>query len=288
MGTMDAGQEAGRKPKRESSLEAASPQSKRHGGEVTLTTIQRLLEAQTKEIKQANAEDIRRACETLEATTVKRIDGVRNDVRELKHHLSQQEGKLDDVQRAQEALKQRVEVLEKRGCSAASTGLGELDKRLSLVVGGWPPNTRRDDVEKYVADTMKHLELRELFDKPPFCPGVRRRFVIAEFAERSGEGTAEVRERMSKIIKAVNAAQYNAHGMKPDAKLWCSANRGPQERLRAAACIQGPESHPCQGCTPDSAVGDGILQWDAVDLGLHGCKRGETATQGVRPEDGMG
>ena len=58
---------------------------------------------------------------------------MRNDVQELKHHISQQERKLDDVQRAQESLRQRVELLEKRGCSTVSTGLGEIDKKLSLV-----------------------------------------------------------------------------------------------------------------------------------------------------------
>ena len=86
-----------------------------------------------KEIRQAAAHDIQRACQTLEATTVKRIDGVRNDVQELKHHISQQERKLDDLQRAQKSLRQRVELLEKRGCSTVSTGLGGIDKKLSLV-----------------------------------------------------------------------------------------------------------------------------------------------------------
>ena len=163
---MEVVDDGGRRGKREPSVEAVSPSSKRHGGgEVTLAMIQRLLEAQTKELRQATAEDIRRACDTLEATTIKRIDGVRNDVQELKHHLSQQDGKLDDVTRAQESLRQRVEMLEKRGCSAASTGLGELEKKLSLVMGGWPSDTRRDDLDKYVENTLSHLQLKDMLDK---------------------------------------------------------------------------------------------------------------------------
>ena len=221
---MEVSDDGHRRGKRESSADGGSPSSKRHGSEVTLATIQRLLEAQTKEIRQATADDIRKACQTLEASTIKRIDGVRNDVQELKHHLRQQEGKLDDVQRAQEDLRQRVELLEKRGCSTASTGLGEIGKKLSLVLGGWPSSTRGDDLTQYVEETLSHLKLKDLLDRSPFCPGIRRGFVIVDFAERNGETAMDVRERMSRVIKAVNEAQYNGRGMNPDAKLWCSAN----------------------------------------------------------------
>ena len=154
-----------RKPKREQSVDETSPSSKRHGGgELTLATLQRLLEAQTKELRQACSDDIQRAVQTLEAATIKRIDGVRNDVQEIKHHLSQHEGKLDDVRRTQEALQQRVEELEKRGCATASTTLGELDRKFSLVLGGWPSDARKDDIERYVDETLAQLELKEYVD----------------------------------------------------------------------------------------------------------------------------
>ena len=53
-----------------------------------------------------------------------------------------------------------------------------------------------------------------------------------DFVERAGEAATDARDRMGHIIKTVNSAQFNAKGMKPEAKLWCSANRGPQERQR--------------------------------------------------------
>ena len=83
-------------------------------------------------------------------------------------------------------------------------------------------------------ETLAQLQLKEFLDRPPFCPGIRRGFVILDFVERAGEAATDARDRMGHIIKTVNSAQFNAKGMKPEAKLWCSANRGPQERQRPA------------------------------------------------------
>ena len=169
----------------------------------------------------------------LEAATAKRIDGIRNDVLELKHHLSQHESQLDDVKRAQTLLENRLDKLEKSG-TMASTSVGESVRRLSLILGGWPSDTRKDDLLDHVKHVLSRLDLTNEVDKEAFCPGIRRGFAILDFVQREGETEADTRGRMSRIIREINTSDYQAPGMLTGKKVWSSVNKGPQERLRAA------------------------------------------------------
>ena len=218
----------GRRGEKREQPEPTSPAGKRHGGEeITMAALQRLMEAQTREIKEATAGDIKRAVDRLEAATIKRIDSIRHDVQEIKHHVSQQESRLDDVKRAQASLENRLDKLERSG-GTVSTTLGEAMKKLSVVVGGWPSDFRKEDLLGHVKHVMERLEIISLVDKDAFCPGIRRGFAIWDFLVRDGEGEVNVRERMSKVIRAINTADYQAPGMLPGKKVWAGVSRAPR------------------------------------------------------------
>ena len=142
-------------------------------GEITLSSLQKLLEAQTRDIRQQTADDIGKAIRKLEASTLKKISEVQQDVQTIRHQVSQQDAKIDDVKRGQSDLAARIVALEAKG-SPSSTSIGDLERRLGIIVGGWRPDTCRDDIVGKVNAVLETLQLRKHLDSPPICPGVRR------------------------------------------------------------------------------------------------------------------
>ena len=149
---------ANRGEKRENELEEEdkSPAKKRDAGEITVASLERLLQQQTRDTREQTAEDIDRAVKKLEISTMRRIQ-------EVKHEVA-------DIKRGQEDLAARVAQLELKG-SPTSTSVGDLDRRLGIVIGGWHPESRRDDVLKHVKNILSEVGVESLLDDDVFCSG---------------------------------------------------------------------------------------------------------------------
>ena len=198
--------------------EVDSPASKRHaGGELSLAMLTRLLESQTQELRQSTCEEVRKAVGAMEEATAKRIDFIKGELRDLRKHLSQQEGKLEEVQQNQQSLLERVAKLKAKGSSVGSTTAREPDRRNSLVMGGWEFDTKKEDLLANVDKTLVKLDIKIRADEEPICPGVRRGFVIMNIVERQGESQDVTQERLGSIIRTINsnlfvlASNVNTH-----------------------------------------------------------------------------
>ena len=87
----------------------------RDGTVIPAGSLRQLLEAQTQELTNQTASDIDKAVKKLEATALKHIQDIRQEVATMSHQVSQQDGKIDDVKRAQAELAARISDLESFG-----------------------------------------------------------------------------------------------------------------------------------------------------------------------------
>ena len=219
--------------KREGKDEDSSPSKKRDGGELTVASVQRLLQMQTQEIRQQTAMEIDKAIHKLEASTLKHIQEVRQDISTIQHQVSQQESKIDDIRRDQTDLASRVAQLEAKG-SPASTSVGAAERRLGIVIGGWHPESRRDDIVRNVQGVVKALNIAALLDEDAFRPGVRRGIAIANLEQRQGECFLDTKKRMIQILRKINEAKLTGHGVQQGQTVWASTNKNAQERERSS------------------------------------------------------
>ena len=221
----------GKGGKRAGEEDLDSPSKRRDGGEITLASIQRLLQTQTKEIQAQTAKDIQAAVDKLEKVTTQKIKEVKDEMLTIKHHVSQQDGKIDDLQRSQDLLAARISALESKG-SNVSTTLLESEKKLAIIIGGWGPETRREDLLEHLQSAISSLGIANDIDDDPVVPGLRRGFGILSLRQRDGEGASETRDCMNGILRKVANAKEKGHGV--EKVVWASASKSPQERQRAA------------------------------------------------------
>ena len=210
-----------------------SPSKRRDGGELTVASLQRLLQQQTKEIKEQTQSDIQKAVARLEESTDKKIGMIREEFNTLKHAVSQQGSQMDDSKREQNSLSARIAQLESKG-SVASTTLGESERKLVIIVGGWHNDTQRDELLKKIDEAINGLDIRSQLDADPVCPGLRRGFGILNLEARQGETAKDTRERMVSVITTINGAKTTNYGVMEGKTMWAGAGKNPQERQRAS------------------------------------------------------
>ena len=128
------------------------------------------------------------------------------------------------------ALEERLSRVEQRGGHGVSAPAEP--RKLTLVFGGWPKQTRRHIVLHQLSEAVQKLDIRHLFDSEPFTTGPRRSVALCGFKVRDGETQSETRSRMLNVISTVNIARAQLVGS--DRTLWCSFSRTPEERGRAA------------------------------------------------------
>ena len=242
---------------REAPSESSSPKRERPGGEsLTLAMLQSLLQTQTAELKAAQSKDMqemREMTERIEKSTKQQIGKLKDEVNVIKHEVSQRSAKMEDLKDHVSKLEARLRQVEPRpfgGSTVASTTAeSEQDRRMGIVFGGWPSDTKKEDLCRHAAESFDKLELGPLLDNDTFAAGQRRGFVISNLHARPDEGGGDaVRSRMSNIIRAVNQAQFSAPGVAIGKRTWASRSRARAERERAsrASKIRRPfhESSP--------------------------------------------
>ena len=230
--------------KREAPTEGVTESPKRGREDVvTLTAIQAMLKQQTDEIKRqseelrrAQLQDLKDIAKNLEQTTKRQVDEIRQEVTQVRKELGDQGGQFKDIQAHVQKLEHRLLLVENRSLSsaAASTASTEPDRALSVMVGGWPSDTRRDDLLGYGKSALQRLDALKYLDAELFTTGLRRGYLLSNLKIRTEENQESARQRMMEFVKTVNEAQYKAEGMQPSGKLWASKSRGKAEREKGA------------------------------------------------------
>ena len=212
----------------------AAPQPKKEktaaGDTVTLeiSKIRDLLVEQSKELLEAQKVQLDGAMKDMEGRFDARVAHVEGQVATLTGQNAALETKVGDL----EAALQELSGLVKAGTRRPGEGGADLDRRKgTLVIGGWPRDSRRQTILKELGEAFQKLDLQDLVDQAPFCTGPRRSIALMPVAIRPSETEEGRRARMFRFVSAFASNQILSGA---GTKLWCSFSRTPEERAVAA------------------------------------------------------
>ena len=155
---------------------------------ITLAAIQAMLQQQTAEIKKqaeenrkAQLSDLKEIAKNMELTTKRQVDEIKNEMQLVKREVGTLGEDIKQVQTQMQKLENRLMVVESRALSsaAASTTGTEPDRSLSVIMGGWPRDTKKDDLLKFGKDALRKIDATRYLDSDPFATGLRRGFLLS-------------------------------------------------------------------------------------------------------------
>ena len=187
----------------------------------TMDMLRMLLQEQSQALLQAQHTQLSTALEAFEGRQTERLDKI--------------EGRMDDTTDQVDGLQKQVKELADRLTRVESqpgtTSAGP-DRKHTLVFGGWQEGTRKSVLLYQLQQALTELRLSQDLDQEPFCTGARRSVALCSFRRRSGEDEGQLRERMIRILQAVNASKVSLEGAARP--LWCSFSKSPAERGKAS------------------------------------------------------
>ncbi|OLP97976.1 hypothetical protein AK812_SmicGene19616 [Symbiodinium microadriaticum] len=155
-------------------------------------------------------------------------------VEQSKELLAAQQGQLSQVTQLETALQELAGAVKNNhsgGGRLPGSGVADDRRRSTLVIGGWPRDSRRQDILRELKEAVQKLGLSDLVDQEAFCTGPRRSIALMPMSSRESESEADKRARMFKFVSAFASNElYSGAGT----KLWCSFSKSPEERAIAA------------------------------------------------------
>ena len=219
-----------RKRGQDESVAAGQAASKRErSGVVTLDVakIRELLREQSKEIMEHQAAQLAAAMQEMESKVDKKVSLVEQHIGELSGHH-------DELQTRVVQLEGALAELTKLVRDGRGAGLPKTDderRKSTLVVGGWPRESRRQDILDELREGLKQLGLARDHDQAPFCTGPRRSIALLPMPLRPNETESDRRNRMFKFVTAFAETEVLT---KAGTRLWCNFSKSPEERAIAA------------------------------------------------------
>ena len=174
---------------------------------------------------------------------------IKTAMSQLEHR---QESRFQDLEKSVEAGTKRQDVVEaalhelqarlakvEEGSTTASTngqnkGVDEQRRKLTLILGGFPRDSRRKQVVDTIAKLLRKHKLRDLCDEEPFTTGPRRSVALLPFRVRNGEGPSDARARMHRVLGVLSKAREALEGS--DRVLWVGVSKTKEERARSTHC----------------------------------------------------
>ena len=193
---------------------------------VTADMLRALLADQQRAILEAQTQTIRATVEEAMSTFEKR-----------------QEQRFASVEKAQVAHNTRMEKMEQgmadleAGSTAAPSSDGTADgrNRNTLVIGGFPRDTRRQGILKKIQETIRKLDLLAHVDGEAFTTRPRTSFALLKFDKRGGESEDKVRQRVYCVMNAILRARVAIDGQ--DKPMWAGLSKSRPGR--ACSTLRG-------------------------------------------------
>ena len=207
-----------------------SPKKPRLGsGTADLTVdMMRALLAETRDsLMQSTKDAVRTEVQALEVRQNAKFQ-------QLDDKVAGQSSRIDDFEKQLSSLQSRMDKLEDGGSTTASSDTPDSQRKLTLVVGGFPRDSRKQVVLDKVQEMITALRLDSQIDRAPFCTGPRTSFCLLPFVKRAGETHADARDRMHKTMGALIRSQTVVEGAKKP--LWIGPSKTREERAVAAHC----------------------------------------------------
>ena len=193
--------------------------------------IRDLLVEQSKELLAAQQGQLSQAMKEMEQRVDARVSQVEGQVANLTGQNVALETKVTQLESALQELAGVVKNGSLAGGRVPGSGVADDRRRSTLVIGGWPRDSRRQDILRELKEAVQKLGLSDLVDQEAFCTGPRRSIALMPILNRESESEADKRARMFKFVSAFASNDlYSGAGT----KLWCSFSKTPEERAVAA------------------------------------------------------
>ena len=155
-----------------------------------LGMMEHLLAQHAEKIMKAQRENLDGMMALFEQKTNARIDHI--------------EGKTTEVDKRVQAVEDRMVQMQEQLSQAlrndkVSSG-GGVDRRMTLIFGGWERDSRRTVILQQLDEALSQLGLRDHLDHAPFCTGPRRSTALCTFETRNGESDHATRKRMHAVV----------------------------------------------------------------------------------------
>ncbi|CAE7541494.1 unnamed protein product [Symbiodinium sp. CCMP2456] len=218
-------------PTKKRASEAAQSSGKRERGtsqtlSLDYNSLRDLLREQSAELLGKQKHQLDEAIGELETRTFSRVDAIQNQVVGLEEKHESFEAKLGELEKGLKHIEEMVKG--GHGGSASGGSFVSEDKRQStLVVGGWPKDSRRKAILADLKEALEALQLTKYQDEPAFCTGPRRSVALVPMGKRQSETPQGHRDRMFKFVQAFAAAEVMT---RDGVRLWCSFSKTPEQR----------------------------------------------------------
>ena len=170
--------------------------SKRRGGEgadvvpaLDLAQMERLLEAHSTRILKAQKDNLEGMMSIFEQQTAEKLSHIEAKAEQADQRSQNVEARLEQMQ------SQLNDLLKTKPATQP-----EVDRRYTLVFGGWQRDTRRQVILQQLKEGLERLDLVQYMDSEAFCTGPRRSTALAVFYPREKESEYMVRRRMHQVI----------------------------------------------------------------------------------------
>ncbi|CAE7294318.1 unnamed protein product [Symbiodinium sp. CCMP2592] len=229
----EEGGEDGGGGKKRSGIEAApglpSPKKERPSGTVTLDVerVRELLADQSRELLAAQQRQLATAVHEMEERVEARVGKVEQQMAEVHGRSEVLEGRIVELEAALKDLKGLVQT----GAVQAVPKDDAERRKSTLVVGGWPRDSRRQDILKELEMAIRRLGLAGMVDQQAFCTGPRRSVALLPMPLRANETEQARRDRMYKFVTAFGENEVMSGA---STRLWCNFSKSPEERAVAS------------------------------------------------------
>ncbi|CAE7734694.1 R1A1-element\ORF2 [Symbiodinium sp. CCMP2592] len=205
----------------EKSRKREAVESESAGGQmVTLADLQRLLEAQSVNLAKLQATEIRGAMQELKQATATEIRGIKTEVAKNTDHIAQLRDQGDK-------LEARIQALE-NGRSEGSTmypgSSSESHQKNLLILGGWSPDTHRDDLLPELREMMEQIGVLAEF-QDVFTTGPRRGHAMGIVKWPAGQSEQDLKRRLIKIVQEIRGASMASKSMPAGKNLWAAISK---------------------------------------------------------------
>eukprot|EP00439_Symbiodinium_sp_Y106_P027119 s7759_g3.t1 len=269
-------------------VEKRGPPPAPGGGGVTLADLQRLLEQQSASLAKSQASEIRSAIKELKQATTAELRGIKEEVTKHGDYISQ----LRDQGEKLEARVLALEAARAEGSTAyPGSASGEHQKNL-LIMGGWDPDTHRDDLLPELRDLLSRIGVVDQFSDI-FTTGPRRGHAMGIVRWENGVSDQELKRKMIRLEKEIRGASVAGKSMNPGKHLWAAISKTRMERVRAGHAgktkrlileINESEKHAMdvpEGCSSDYGL-ENLHSLPERSSTLQYITRGEVLLPGLR------
>ena len=167
------------------------------GGEVvTVAALQKLLEIQSANLAKSQAQEIRGAMQELKQATTNELRGIRDEVVRHSDYIAQ----LRDQGGRLEARVLALETAKKEESTTYPSASGEGHQKNLLILGGWSPDTHRDDLLPELKEMLERIGVAGEF-QDLFTTGPRRGHAMGLVKWANGVSEQELKKKLIRIVQ---------------------------------------------------------------------------------------